>query len=170
MICIIFNKMNLFYFRNYSFQKFIKSKLNIMKKSIALLSLIALFTLSNCNQKPAVSKMLENQESRTEIYKAIVDNHDYLMEFMDSIHNNQNAMKSIRQNNMMKCKMMMKDSTLMKSDSTMNCMKLQKRMMNHDCMQSCMKMKNDSTMMKCKMGNKKMMRQRKMMKDSTKIN
>lgn len=139
-----------------------------MKKSIALLSLIALFTLSNCNQKPDVNKMLENQESRTEIYKAISDNQDYLMEFMDSIHNNQNAMKMMRQNKRM-CIMMI-DSTMMKSDSTMNCKMLQKRMMNHDCMQSCMKMKTDSTMMKCKMGDKKMMRQRKMMNDSTKVN
>ena len=141
-----------------------------MKKSIVLLLLIALFTLSNCNQKPDVNNLLENQESRTEIYKAIADNHDYLIEFMDSIHNNQNAMKSIRQNNMMMCKMMMKDSTLMKSDSTMNCMMLQKRMMNHDCMQTCMKMKNDTTMMKCKMGDKKMIRQKRIMKDSTKMN
>ena len=112
--------------------------------------------------------MLKNQESRTEIYKAISDNQDYLMEFMDSIHNNQNAMKMMRQNKRM-CIMMI-DSTMMKSDSTMNCMMLQKRMMNRDSMQPCMKMKNDSTMMKCKMGDKKMMRQRKMMNDSTKVN
>ena len=141
-----------------------------MKKSIVLLLLIALFTLSNCNQKPDVNNLLENQESRTEIYKAIIDNQDYLMEFMDSIHNNQNAMKSIRQNNMMMCKMMMKDSTLIKSDSTMNCMMLQKRMMNHDCKQSCIQMKNDSTMMKCKLGDNKMMRKKRMIKDSTKMN
>ena len=141
-----------------------------MKKSIALLLLIVLFTLSNCNQKPDVNNLLENQESRTEVYKAIVDNHDYLMEFMDSIHNNQNAMKSIRQNNKMMCKLMMKDSTLIKSDSAMNCKMLQKRMKNHDCKQTCKKMENDSTMIKCKMGDKKMMRQKRMMKDSTKMN
>lgn len=140
-----------------------------MKKSIILLLIIGLLTIYSCDQKPDVSKMLENQEIKNEIFKTIADNQDYMMGFMETMQNSEHAMQLMQGNkmmmgNMMKgqgMQMMMDDSTMMKSmmgnkimmrnmmhqmmsDSThMNSMMQmmnQKGMMSNECMQSCMKM------------------------------
>tara|TARA_R110002049_G_scaffold55337_3_gene153601 strand:- start:2745 stop:3164 length:420 start_codon:yes stop_codon:yes gene_type:complete len=137
-----------------------------MKKSIILLSVIGLLTLGSCNQKPDVTKMLENQATKTEIFNAITESHDYMTGFMETIQNSERAMQMMQENKMMKGKrmqMMMNDSTMMKrmmgnknimqhmmqhmmKDSTsMNSMirmMHQKGMMTDKCMQSCMKIIN----------------------------
>ena len=146
-------------------------KLIIMKKLNILWSVIGLLTLVSCNQKPDVNKMLENQETKTEIFNAIVDNHDYMMGFMETMQNSDQAMQMMQYDKMMKGKrmqMMMKDSTMMKSmmgnknmmhnmmqhmmtDSTqMNSMMQmmhQKGMMSNECMSSYMKKMHQKGMM-----------------------
>lgn len=110
-----------------------------MKKSIILLLVIALLTVVSCNKKQDVSDMLKNQETKKEIFNAIVDNHDYMMDFMETMQNNEHVMQMMQENkimmgHMMKGKgmlMMMTDSTQMK---TMKLMMHQKGMMCNQCM------------------------------------
>ena len=145
-----------------------------MKKSIIFLLVTGMLTAISCNQKPDVNKMLENQETKKEIFNAIADNHDYMMEFMETMQNSEHAMQMMQGNKMMMHKMMrgngmqmmINDSTMMKSmignknmmrqmmqhmvaDSTeinsMMQMMHQKGMMTSECMQSCMKMSYEGT-------------------------
>jgi transcriptional regulator of aromatic amino acid metabolism len=117
-------------------------------------------------QKPDINSLLESQETKNEIFKTIIDNNDYMMEFMESMQNSENAMQLFQGNKkmmgkMMKGKgmqMMMNDSTMIRgmmrqimNDSTqMNSMMQmmhQKRMMSNECMQSCMQMMHQKRMM-----------------------
>lgn len=138
---------------------------------------IVLVTLNSCNKKQDVNAMLQNQETKSEIYKTIADTPDYMEGFMETLQNNKQAMQMMRENqmfrrNMMNGKgmqMMMNDSMMMQNmmgnnnmrnqmmqnmmnDSTqMNTMMKmmhQQGMMNYECMQSCMKMMNKKGMMK----------------------
>lgn len=137
-----------------------------MKKTIISLLVIGLLTMYSCMQKPDINSLLESQETKNEIFKTIIDNNDYMMEFMESMQNSENAMQLFQGNKkmmgkMMKGKgmqMMMNDSTMIRgmmrqimNDSTqMNSMMQmmhQKRMMSNECMQSCMKMMHQKRMM-----------------------
>ena len=137
-----------------------------MKKSILLFLVVGMLTMYSCNQKPDVNKMLENQETKNEIFNAITENHDYMMGFMETMQNSEHAIQMMQENKMMKGKrmqMMMSDSTMMKNMmgnknimmnmmrqmmtdttqmNTMMQMMHQKGMMSNECMQSCRKMMN----------------------------
>ncbi|HZJ19748.1 MAG TPA: hypothetical protein VFD35_05260 [Pricia sp.] len=141
----------------------------MMKNLSIVYILFGLLILSGCNQKTDTSALLKNQETKNEIFKAITNNDDYMAGFMETMQNNEHAMRMMQGNkmmmgNMMKGKgmqMMMQDSSMAKgmmgnknmmhsmmqqmmADSTqMNGMMQimhQNGIMSKECWQSCMKM------------------------------
>lgn len=107
--------------------------------------MIGLITLNSCTQEPDVKAMLENSETRSEIIKAISDDHNLMTEFMENMQGNNHAMQMMKGDKkmmgmMMKgggMQMMMKDRAMM---GTMMGMMHKEGMMSKDCMQSGMKM------------------------------
>jgi hypothetical protein len=106
--------------------------------------------------------MLENTETKNEIFNSITDNQEYMSAFLQHMQNNQNAMDMMRGNKgmmggMMRgqgMRMMMADSTM--SDSLMLSMmknrgsmrKMMRRMrangmISEDCLRSSMNMMDD---------------------------
>ncbi|NNE77626.1 MAG: hypothetical protein HKN31_11205 [Pricia sp.] len=144
-----------------------------MKTTTLIFLMIGLFALNGCNQKTDVNAMLDNSETRSEIFDAIANNHKYMTGFMDNMQESDHAMQMMQGNskmmgNMMQgggMQMMMKDSMMMKNmmqnmmkDGKMmgNIMQMihEKGMMSEDCMESCMKMMGDKGMdMNGMMGN-----------------
>jgi len=129
-----------------------------MKTALIFLA-IGLVTLNSCSQKTDVNTILENSETRTELFDAIGSNHSYMTEFMGNMQGNEHAMQMMQgdhkmMGSMMKgqgMQMMMKDSSMMKNmmqsmmkDGKMmgNMMKMmhEKGMMSEDCMESCKNM------------------------------
>ncbi|MDE1207932.1 hypothetical protein [Tenacibaculum larymnensis] len=124
-----------------------------MKKSIILLLALGIQILVSCNSKPDVEKLLKEHETKSEIFKAITENHDYMTEFMETAHNNEHAMqmmmnKGVMMNNMHGNKNMMHQ---IMNDSTqvdkMLQMMHQRGMINYECIQSCMKKMNSKEVM-----------------------
>ena len=130
-----------------------------MKALTIILSMIGLVSLNSCTQETNPQAVLENPETRTEVFNDIAQNDDYMTEFMENMHNNPQAMQMMQGNHkmmggMMKgdgMQMMMKDSMMMKNmmKSMMkngkmmgNMMKMmhEKGMMSEDCMESCKNM------------------------------
>ena len=130
-----------------------------MKTATLIFLTIGLFALNGCSQKTDVNAMLDNSETRSEIFDAIANNHSYMTGFMENMQESDHAMQMMQGNNkmmggMMKgdgMQMMMKDSTMMKKmmqsmmkDGKMmgNMMKMmhEKGMMSEDCMESCKNM------------------------------
>jgi len=130
-----------------------------MKTATLIFLTIGLFALNGCSQKTDVNAMLDNSETRSEIFDAIANNHSYMTGFMENMQESDHAMQMMQGNNkmmggMMKgdgMQMMMKDSTMMKNmmQSMMkngkmmgNMMKMmhEKGMMSEDCMESCKNM------------------------------
>jgi hypothetical protein len=136
-----------------------------MKTVALILSIIGLTTLSSCNQNTDTKSLLENTETRNEIISTIASNHNYMMEFMGAMQENDHAMQMMQgDHNMMGSmlkgngmQMMMKDSMMMgnmmqgmmkdgKMMGSMVQMMHEKGMMSEDCMQSCMKMMGEKGM------------------------
>ena len=113
-----------------------------MKTLLIVLSAVGLLSLNSCKQETNTQALMENPETRTEVFNAISKNHDYMTEFMESMHDNQHAMQMMQGNKKMMSsmmqgegmQMMMKDSTMMHS------------MMSEDCMESCSKMMGEKGM------------------------
>ena len=136
-----------------------------MKTLLIVLSAVGLLSLNSCKQEINPQALIENPETRTEVFNAISKNHDYMTEFMESMHDNQHAMQMMQGNKKMMSsmmqgegmQMMMKDSTMMHSmmDGMMNDGKMmgtmmkmmhEKGMMSEDCMESCSKMMGEKGM------------------------
>ncbi|MBF31348.1 MAG: hypothetical protein CL529_09260 [Aequorivita sp.] len=136
-----------------------------MKTLLIVLSAIGLLSLNSCKQETDPLALMENPETRTEVFNAITKNHDYMTEFMESMHGNQHAMQMIQGNKKMMgtmmqgegMQMMMKDSTMMhsmmngmmndgKMMGTMMKMMHEKGMMSEDCMESCKNMMGEKGM------------------------
>ncbi|WP_417874092.1 hypothetical protein [Xanthomarina gelatinilytica] len=136
-----------------------------MKTLLIVLSAVGLLSLNSCKQETNTQALMENPETRTEVFNAISKNHDYMTEFMESMHDNQHAMQMMQGNKKMMSsmmqgegmQMMMKDSTMMHSmmDGMMNDGKMmgtmmkmmhEKGMMSEDCMESCKKMMGEKGM------------------------
>ena len=136
-----------------------------MKTLVIFISIVGLVSLNSCNQQADPQAVLENPETRTEVFNAITKNHDYMTEFMESMHGNPATMKMMQGNKKMMgsmmngqgMQMMMKDSTIMHSmmnrmmgDGKMmgDMMKMmhEKGMMSEDCMESCSKMMSEKGM------------------------
>lgn len=132
-----------------------------MKTIIMIFLILGFIILSSCTQKIEVSKLLDNSETRNEIFEAIASDHDQMMSFMESMQSNEHAMQMMQGNymimgNMMKGRgihMMMKDSMMM-HNMMGNMMKNKKMMVNmmqmmnnegmmsYECMQAMMKAMN----------------------------
>lgn len=136
-----------------------------MKTLVIFISIVGLVSLNSCNQQADPQAVLENPETRTEVFNAITKNHDYMTEFMESMYGNQHAMQMMQGNKKMMgsmmqgegMQMMMKDSTMMhsmmngmmndgKMMGTMMKMMHEKGMMCEDCMESCSKMMSEKDM------------------------
>lgn len=136
-----------------------------MKTLLIVLSAVGLLSLNSCKPETNTQALMENPETRTEVFNAISKNHDYMTEFMESMHDNQHAMQMMQGNKKMMSsmmqgegmQMMMKDSTMMHSmmDGMMNDGKMmgtmmkmmhEKGMMSEDCMESCKKMMGEKGM------------------------
>jgi hypothetical protein len=136
-----------------------------MKTILIVLSAVGLLSLNSCKQETNTQALMENPETRIEVFNAISKNHDYMTEFMESMHDNQHAMQMMQGNKKMMSsmmqgegmQMMMKDSTMMhsmmngmmndgKMMGTMMKMMHEKGMMSEDCMESCSKMMGEKGM------------------------
>jgi hypothetical protein len=137
-----------------------------MKTTTIILMAIGIISLSSCEQKTATNAMLENSETRTELFDAIANNNNYMTEFMGNMQGNNQAMQMMKGNQkmmgtMMKDQgmemMMMKDSlmsmnmmqSMMKDGKMMNQMMQimhTEGMISEDCMNSSTKMMNDKGM------------------------
>jgi hypothetical protein len=129
-----------------------------MKTLLIILSVIGLFSLNSCKQEKNAQALLENPETRNEIFTTIEDNQDYMSEFMVNMQKSDHAMQMMQGEGMqmmMKDSMMMKNmmgnkpmmntmmDRMMKNPETMGSMMQmmhEKGMMTEDCMQSCMQM------------------------------
>jgi hypothetical protein len=130
-----------------------------MKTLVIILSAIGLLSLNSCKQEINPQALMDNPETRTEVFNTITQNDDYMTEFMESMPDNQHKMQMMKGNKIMmgsmmqgeRMQMMMKDSTMMQSMmngmmndgkmmGTMMKMMHEKGMMSEDCMESCSKM------------------------------
>jgi len=136
-----------------------------MKTLLIVLSVAGLLSLSSCKQETDSQALLENPNSRTEVFNAITKNHKYMTEFMERMQGSEHAMQMMQGNKKMMgsmmqgegMQMMMKDSTMMhsmmngmmndgKMMGTMMKMMHEKGMMSEDCMESCSKMMGEKGM------------------------
>ena len=129
-----------------------------MRTVVIIISVIGVMALGSCNQETDPNPILENEETRDEVFDAIANNHNYMTEFMDDMQGNEHAMQMM--GNMKKgggMQMMMKDSmmmmkmmqSMMKDGKMMgNMMKMmhEKGMMSEDCMESCKQMMGEKGM------------------------
>ena len=67
-----------------------------MKTLLIVLSAVGLLSLTSCKQETDPLALMENPETRTEVFNTISKNHDYMTEFMESMHDNQHAMKMMQ--------------------------------------------------------------------------
>lgn len=136
-----------------------------MRTRVIIFLAIGMVTLGSCNQKTDINTILQDKETRAELFDAIASNHGYMMEFMDTMQDNDHAIQMMQGNhkmmgNMMNgggMQMMMKDSMMMKTmmqsmmkDGKMmgNMMQMmhEKGMMSEDCMESCLTIMGDMGM------------------------
>jgi hypothetical protein len=136
-----------------------------MKTLVIILSAIGLLSLNSCKQETEPQALMENPETRTEVFNTIMENQDYMAEFMGQMQINGQTMQMMQSNqkmmgNMMhgeRMQMMMKDSAMMHSlmngmmgngemMGSMMKMMHEKGMMSEDCMQSGMKLMSDKGM------------------------
>jgi transcription initiation factor TFIID subunit TAF12 len=76
-------------------------------KNLSLLFLsLGSIILGGCNQKTDVNAMLQNPETKTELFNAISSSHDNMMAFMASIQNNEHAMQMMQNDQQMMGNMM----------------------------------------------------------------
>ena len=149
--------------KNHELRK--SNKIDISKTLVMIFSIIGLITFSSCTQKADVSSLLDNSETRSEIFTAIAGNHNMMMSFMETMQDNDHAMQMMQGNKMMMGKMMkgggmgmmMKDSMMMhsmmgnmmkNSQMMVNMMQMMNNevMMSNECMQAMMKMMSDKGM------------------------
>ena len=71
-----------------------------MKTVTMIISVLVLVILSSCGQKTDPNAILENSETRMELFEAIASNHGYLTEFMDNMQDNDHAMQMMKGNHM----------------------------------------------------------------------
>ncbi len=72
-----------------------------MKTTTLLISMITLFTFNVLGQGSNVKALLENRDTREEIFSIILNDHNLMMEFMDQMNGNEHAMAMMRGNHKM---------------------------------------------------------------------
>lgn len=119
-----------------------------MKK---LLLIFGFIILSSCTQKTDVTALLNDTDTRSEIFTEIAGNHDLMMSFMETMQANDHAMQMMQGNQMMMghmmkgngMQMMMKNSAMM---GNMMQMMSKEGFISNECMQAMMKIMNDRGM------------------------
>lgn len=136
-----------------------------MKTIVIIFSILGFITFSSCTQKTDASSLLDNSETRNEIFTAIASDHNMMMSFIETMQDNDNAMQIMQGNQMMMGNMMkgggmgmiMKDSMMMhnmmgnmmknkKMMGNMMQMMNSQGMMSNECMQAMMQMMYDKDM------------------------
>jgi len=74
---------------------------NIMKTLALFISMMTFWTMNIFGQSDDVNKLLENQETRTEIFNSILNNHELMTDFIHAMNNNSHAMMMMQQNSTM---------------------------------------------------------------------
>lgn len=99
-----------------------------MKNSILFLFISLFFLSAGCAQQANVDALLENQETKNEIFTAIMQDEELMNDFMNEMMANENAMMSMRGNQQMMGHMMDQGHmrTMMQENPDM-----QKTMMNN---------------------------------------
>ncbi len=69
-----------------------------MRTTMIILLAIGLVSLSGCEQKTDPNAMLENSETRSQIFNSISDNQEYMSELMATMQNSQQAMQMMQGN------------------------------------------------------------------------
>lgn len=68
-------------------------------KTLSIILFIAPFWIMNgLAQEQRVADLLRDEETRSEIFKAILNNHQLMLEFMDAMKDNDHAMMMIQRN------------------------------------------------------------------------
>ncbi|HSM64200.1 MAG TPA: hypothetical protein VK833_09710 [Gillisia sp.] len=145
-----------------------------MKTLLIIISIAGLITLNSCENKSEtdVNAMLEDPETRDEIFTGIVDDSDRMTSFMEYMQENDHAMQMMQNNKMMMgnmmqdggMQMMMNDRAMMNNmmqmmmnDGTMmgNMMQMMYKngMMNDECMETMKNMMTEKGMNMNTMGN-----------------
>ena len=122
-----------------------------MKTLVIIFSIIGFMTFTSCNQNTDASIMLENPETRNEIFNTISGNHDMMTSFMESMQTNDHAMQMMQGDKMMMSnmmqgngmQMMMKDGAMM---GNMMQMMYKNGMMSDECMQAMQQMMSEKGM------------------------
>ena len=108
----------------------------MMRTITIILLAMGLISLSSCEQKTDPNAMLENSQTRTELFDAIASNHSYMTQFMDNMQTNDHAMQMMQGNQKMMGHMMQGGGMMQ--------MMHENGMMSEDCMESCKKMIEES--------------------------
>jgi hypothetical protein len=72
-----------------------------MKTLISLITIFTFLTVKSYCQNSNVNALLEKPETRKEIINSILNNHNYMTEFIQEMHGNQHAMMMLNGNNQM---------------------------------------------------------------------
>jgi len=110
-----------------------------MKTLISLITIFTLLTVKSYSQNSNVNALLEKQATRQEVINTILNNHEYMTEFIQAMHGNQHAM------------MMNGNSQMNGNNQGQMGMNNQNQMMGRSYMMNMMK--NNPDMMQMMMGN-----------------
>lgn len=80
--------------------------IKIMRTLVIICWVMGLLTLNSCNQKPDTNSILANSKTRIEIYNAIVNDHNFMPEFMKNMQSSDHAMQMMMKDSMMMSNMM----------------------------------------------------------------
>ncbi len=69
-----------------------------MKALTLIITMIAFITLSSYTQKDNVDQLLQKKDSRNEVFNKIMNNRGLMLDFMNAMHGNQQAMMMWNQN------------------------------------------------------------------------
>jgi hypothetical protein len=124
-------------------------------KILVTFSILTLLTFISCGQTNDPKRLLNNEETRKEIFSVILNDHNYMTEFIQAMHGNQHAMMMMNSenSNMMGNgeHMGMNSNTQMKENQEQMGMNDQNQMMDSSYMMNMMN--NNPAMMQMMMGN-----------------
>jgi hypothetical protein len=73
----------------------------MMKTLTIAFSMMMFLTLNSYGQDKKITNLLEKEKSRTEIFNAILNNRELMMDFMQAMKGNEQAMTMMKENNQM---------------------------------------------------------------------
>jgi hypothetical protein len=88
-------------------------KLNIMKTLVIILSAIGLISLNSCKQETDPQALMENEETRNEIYETIVADHEYSKQLMQAMMDNEHTQMMMKGDGDMMAMMMSDNEGMM---------------------------------------------------------